>query len=203
MTRIIRTAGVGESWVDDRIQDLEKANNPIIGLAAHAGRVDIRATAIAENEREAESTLSGLEAILRERLGSAVYGIDEDNLETVALDILSKLNMRLVVVESGTSGALGQALAPYAGPFLAGVALPHGSSEEIVEGELSEAMRHRNATAGLGLILAPRGNQQQLVCHFVAPQGSERLERSYGGPPTSAPLWAVSLALNLIRKRLG
>ncbi len=203
MTRTFRTAGVGESWVDDRIQDLEQANNPIIGLAAHAGRVDIRATAIAENEHEAESTLAELETILRERLGSAVYGTDEDSLEAVALDILSRLDMRLVVVESGTSGALGQALAPYAGPFLAGVALPHGSTEEIVESELSETMRHRYATTGLGLILAPRGKQQQLVCHFMTPEGSERLERSYGGPPASAPHWAVSLALNLIRKRLG
>lgn len=203
MTRIIRTAGVGESWVDDRIQDLEQANNPIIGLAAHAGRVDIRATAIAGNERDAERTLAELEAVLRERLGSAVYGIDEDSLEAVALGILSQLKMRLVVVESGTSGALGQALAPHAEPFLAGIALPHGSSEEIVEGELNEAMRNRNASTGLGLILDPRGNQQQLVCHLVTPQGSERLERSYGGPPASAPYWAVSLALNLIRKRLG
>jgi competence/damage-inducible protein CinA-like protein len=203
MTRIVRTAGVGESWVDDRIQDLEETNNPIIGLAAHAGRVDIRATAIAENEHEAETTLAELEAILRERLGNAVYGTDEDSLEAVALGILSQLNMQLVVVESGTSGALGQALAPHDGPFLAGITLPHGSTEEIVESELSEAMRHRNATAGLGLILAPHGNQQQLVCHFETREGSERLERSYGGPPASAPHWAVSLALNLIRKRLG
>jgi len=203
MTRVVRTAGVGESWVDDRIQDLEKSSNPVIGLAAHAGQVDIRITATAESEKQAESMLTKLVAILRERLGSAVYGIDEDSLEGVALNILDRQNLQLVVVESGTSGALGKTLAPQGGCFLAGLTLPHGSSEEKVESELDEAMRLRGASIGLGLTLAARGDQQHLVCRFVSPAGSERLERSFGGPPASAPQWAVSLALNLIRKRLG
>jgi hypothetical protein len=203
MTRVVRTAGVGESWIDDRIQDLEKEINPVIGLAAHSGRVDIRITATAESETQAESMLAELVATLRERLGSAVFGIDDVSLEGVALDILAAQNLQLVVVEAGTSGALGMKLAPHAGSFLAGLVLPHTSSEEMVKDELIAVMQQRSASAGLGLSLAPRGNQQHLVCHFVSPEGSERLERSFGGPPANAPQWAVSLALNLIRKRLG
>jgi hypothetical protein len=203
MTRVVRTAGVGESWIDDRIQDLEKASNTIIGLAAHSGRVDIRITATATSEKQAESMLSELVATLQERLGSAVFGIDDVSLEAVALNILATQNLQLVVVEAGTSGALGKALAPHAGSFLVALVLPHTTSEEMVNNELVAAMQQRSASAGLGLSLSARGNQQHLVCHFITPAGSERLERSFGGPPANAPHWAVSLALNLIRKRLG
>ncbi|MGD8823085.1 MAG: molybdopterin-binding protein, partial [Anaerolineales bacterium] len=40
LTRIVRTAGVGESWLDQIIQDLEYGHNPTVGLSAQPGRVD-------------------------------------------------------------------------------------------------------------------------------------------------------------------
>jgi len=203
VTRIVRTAGVGESWIDDRIQDLEQMSNPTVGLAAHSGRVDLRVTAKAEQEDEAESMIAELVTVLRQRLGSAIYGTDDESLESVALDVLAREDSHLVVVESGTSGALGKALSPHAGPFISGLTLPYDTSEEQVVGELSAAMQRCGASVGLGLTLTRQGRQQLLVCHLATPEGTERLERSYGGPPANAPRWAVSLALNLIRKRLS
>ena len=35
-TRLLHTAGVGESQIDDKIADLERLSNPTVGLAAHA-----------------------------------------------------------------------------------------------------------------------------------------------------------------------
>ena len=43
-TRVLHTAGVGESQIDDRISDLEELANPTVGLAAHSGQVDVRIT---------------------------------------------------------------------------------------------------------------------------------------------------------------
>jgi molybdopterin-biosynthesis enzyme MoeA-like protein len=203
VTHTVRTAGVGESWIDDRIQDLEKSSNPTIGLAAHMGRVDIRITAKADDEAAAEQMIAPVVETLRERLGSAIYGTNEESLEAVVLEILTRDGARLVVVESGTAGALGNALSAYAGSFLGGLILPHGTPEEKVEEELSASMERYGAAVGLGLTLAPQGSQYVLNCCLVAGGESERLERSYGGPPSSAPRWAVSLALNLLRKRLG
>ncbi len=203
LTHTVRTAGMGESWVDDRIQDLEHLSNPTIGLAAHSGRVDIRITAKAEDEEKAESMIAPIAATLHERLGDAIYGTDEDSLEAVMLDILSREGLRLVVVESGTAGALGNALSPHAGPFVGGLTLPHDTPEEQVEEELNAAMERFRASVGLGLTLTAQGRRQFLVCRLVAPDRSERLERFFDGPPANAPRWAVSLALNLIRKRLA
>jgi competence/damage-inducible protein CinA-like protein len=203
LTRTVRTAGMGESWVDDRIQDLERMSNPTIGLAAHAGRVDIRIAAKAEDEGKAESMIAPIVTTLRQRLGDVVYGTDEDSLEAVALGILSQRDLRLVVVESGTAGALAEALSTHAGPFAGSLTLQHDVPEEKIEEELKAAMERLDASVGLGLKLSEQGRQRLLVCRLVAPEHSERLERFFGGPPDNAPRWAVSLALNLIRKRLS
>ncbi|HEY70626.1 MAG TPA: CinA family nicotinamide mononucleotide deamidase-related protein [Anaerolineae bacterium] len=203
LTRIVRTAGVGESFIDDGIQDLEHLKNPTVGLAAHAGRVDIRITAKAEDNKEALRMIAELEGTLRERLGDVIYGTDDESLESVVLRMLEQRAWRLVIVESGTAGALGQALASLKGFFCAGLILPHQTPETEVEEALHAAMQRHAAEIGLGLTLSPQDRQQQLVCRLVTPEINERLLRSFGGPPKNAPRWAASLGLNLIRKRLS
>ena len=39
LTRTIHTAGIGESIIDEMIEELEKKSNPTVGLAAHPGQV--------------------------------------------------------------------------------------------------------------------------------------------------------------------
>ncbi len=41
----LRTVGLGESWIDERIDAQMRSSNPTVGLAAHYGIVDIRITA--------------------------------------------------------------------------------------------------------------------------------------------------------------
>ena len=43
--RTLRTVGLGESWIDERIDAQMRSANPTVGLAAHSGIVDIRITA--------------------------------------------------------------------------------------------------------------------------------------------------------------
>ena len=43
-TRTLRTVGLGESLIDQRIDDLMHLSNPTVGLAAHFGQVDVRVT---------------------------------------------------------------------------------------------------------------------------------------------------------------
>ncbi|NJN44265.1 MAG: hypothetical protein HC806_05785 [Anaerolineae bacterium] len=53
--RILRTAGVGESQIDEKISDLEELTNPSVGLAAHSGQVDVRIVATAETKEQANA----------------------------------------------------------------------------------------------------------------------------------------------------
>src|SRR3990172_8922322 len=78
--RLLHTAGAGEADIDESIGDFELLANPTVGLAAHSGIVDIRIAAKARTEAEADRMIADVEVQLRERLGSIVYGIDEDTL---------------------------------------------------------------------------------------------------------------------------
>ena len=57
----IHTAGIGESSVDELVSDLEKMNNPTVGLAAHPGQVDIRITAKANTRELAHELITPIE----------------------------------------------------------------------------------------------------------------------------------------------
>jgi len=75
-SRVIHTAGVGESQIDDVIGDLELRGNPTVGLAAHSGQVDVRITAKAKTAEEADELIRAIEQEIHQRLGDWIYGAD-------------------------------------------------------------------------------------------------------------------------------
>ena len=102
--RVLRTCAVGESNVDRVIGDLMTASNPTIGLAAHAGQTDVRITAKAETDAQADALIAPLEAEIRRRLGVAVYGVEKETVPEVVGRLLSKKKLRLGVVDTLTGG---------------------------------------------------------------------------------------------------
>lgn len=198
--RILRTAGAGESQIDALIGDLEKLSNPTVGLAAHAGSVDVRITAKADSVQEADALIEPVELDIRQRLGSWIYGADEDTLEGAALANLAQKGWKLVVVESGLGGNLTKRLAETNGPFLGGEVLTTlpGKSELI---QICQSFRKsRGADACLGVALHPAGAKQDILLTLLTPVKEKQLAFSYGGPPKMAPLWAINTCLNLIRR---
>ena len=104
--RILHTAGIGESSIDDRIGDLMTVGNPTIGLAAHLGRVDIRLAAQAATPEEAQAMLAALEAEVRERLNPWIYGVDDDTLASVIAEFLRERRATLALAETNTQGRI-------------------------------------------------------------------------------------------------
>jgi len=109
-TKVLRTAGIGESTIDDLIGDLMTGSNPTVGLSAHAGQTDIRITAKAENEAAANALITGMEARIRKRLGNHIYGEGEQLLEEVLIDLLRQRGYTLSVLETNSGGAVAQRL---------------------------------------------------------------------------------------------
>ena len=100
--RVLRTAGIGESMLDDALgHDLLEASNPTVGLAAHAGQVDVRITAKAETEAEADQMIAEFERRIRERVGEYVYGADRDTLDGALVERLRSFHFRVAVLEAG------------------------------------------------------------------------------------------------------
>jgi len=200
-TRTLHTSGVGESQVDDLIGDLEKLSNPTVGLAAHSGQVDVRITVKASSMTEADELINQIETELRTRLGEWIYGVDQETLETVAIQALQSLGWTLAVLESGSNSELARRIASVHAPNFRGGQLVKGQLTPDELGALTESYRQSlQAEVGLGLLILPGPEQQQIYIEIITPADRQHYYRPYGGPPEYASRWAVNHSLDIIRR---
>jgi len=196
--RLLHTAGAPEADIDEKIGDFERLANPTVGLAAHTGIVDIRIAAKAATEAEADHMIAEVETQIRERLGTVIFGADEDTLEAVALRAASNRTWNLVAAESGLGGGLKRRLANASASNLIAV-----EAIETKPGELSTALKklqsQYNARAALGIAAFPETQTVEMA--LLTPEGNQERQLSFGGHPALLPRWAVNLALNWLRRR--
>lgn len=104
-SRIIRTWGLPESKVGEMLDDLFHAGtNPSIAFLASAGEIKVRITAAGAAGPEVDELIAPVEAVVRERLGPAVFGADEQTIETVLHDLLRARTWTIGTAESATAG---------------------------------------------------------------------------------------------------
>lgn len=108
--KILKTCAIGESTIDDRIEDLMALENPTIGLAAHPAQTDVRITAKAESEEEADRLIAGMEERIRGRLGDVIYGVGKQRLEEVVAELVETSGTSLSLLETVTHGVIGHRL---------------------------------------------------------------------------------------------
>jgi len=206
-TRLIHTAGVGESQIDERISDLERQTNPTVGLAAHSGQVDIRITCKAKNEEAADKKISLTEKIIRERLGEWIYGVDGDTLDSAALKNLAQKGWRLAVVEAGLgSGIIRQLSRASQGLdmlefniFAGGETISSISSLTELKSATQRLIKKHRVEVGLGTLLSAKKEKFEIQVLIITPDGTEHVMPLFGGPPEYAPRWALNHSLNLLR----
>jgi nicotinamide-nucleotide amidase len=180
--RILRTAGIGESTIDNTLGDLLTFTNPTVGLSAHPGQTDVRITAKAGSEEEANRLIAPVEAKIRQQLGKVIYGTGKETVEEVLLRHLAEAEMTLAAAESGTGGLLTNRLSTaqgaktlFAGGFVANDAAALSTTLDVsLEGEsetqletfarrlatrLAESSDHADTSAlrlGLVVLTLPR-----------------------------------------------
>ena len=190
--RVLHCAGLGEGMIDEKIADLEELSNPTVGLAAHTGVVDVRITAKAKSESEANEMIAKVEADVRQRLGNVVFGADEDKLEEVTLDMLAKRGLTLTAIESGLDGLLARKV-------------PHTASKpDLDPAALMDALRAARADskADIALGVSVYVNERAAEMAMITAKGEKSHRITYGGPPKSLPRWSMNLALNWLRTTL-
>lgn len=110
-SRLLRTWGRSESEIADRLDDLyHGSSNPSIAFLASAGEIKIRITAKAEDHAAAAALIGPLEAAVRERVGDAVFGVDDETIEKVVISMLTEKAMTVGTAESMTGGLVAAAL---------------------------------------------------------------------------------------------
>ena len=97
ISRIIHTAGIGESSIDNLIGDFEKLDNPSVGITAKPGQVDIRITAKACNRSQARKLIAPIEKKILKKVDDNVYGFDQDTLHNVVSRLVEKEKIHVIL----------------------------------------------------------------------------------------------------------
>ncbi len=117
-SRVLRTWGLAESKLAELLQDridvldrraerLDPADGPvptIAFLASGPEGIKVRLTVRAPDAEQAERALATEEAEVRSVIGRYVFGVDDQNMESVVLDLLRRQGWTLAAAESLTAG---------------------------------------------------------------------------------------------------
>ena len=123
VTRTLKTMGIGESSVEERIAPLMAdlfAAGLEVGYCARMGEVDVRLAAYGS---EGPALIQQAEAIVQAQVGDYIFGRDQDRLEDVIIRGLETRRQTLAVAESCTGGFLAHRLTNVPGAsavFIAG-----------------------------------------------------------------------------------
>ncbi|MDQ7801183.1 MAG: competence/damage-inducible protein A [Armatimonadota bacterium] len=210
-SRVLRTVGIGEGQLEELVRDLIHTTNPTVAPLAHVGEVHLRITARGSPE-EVSRLLDEAEGRLRERLGDAVYGVDDETLDEVVARLLRDSGLRVAVAESCTGGLVGERLTAVPGSsayFLGGV-VAYGNEAKVkllgvpqrlleqfgaVSAEVAEAMARGvretfRADLGLGVtgVAGPGGGTEakpvgRVYLAVADPRSSRTVRADFGEEP--------------------
>ncbi|MDA9701109.1 competence/damage-inducible protein A [Prochlorococcus sp. AH-736-L23] len=111
----LKFAGIGESSVAEKINDLLNLKNPTVAPYANLGEVKLRITARAKNDLEAKKIIKPVKEKLKKDFSKFIFGEDNDTLQSVLIKELTKRNETIVFAESCTGGLLSSSLTSISG----------------------------------------------------------------------------------------
>lgn len=229
-SKVLRVVGVGESVAEDKLKDLMQDANPTVAPYAKVGEVHLRVTAKADTAEAAERLIAERAALVRERLGDAIYGEDEETLEQAVVALLKVRGQTVATAESCTGGLVAQRITDVPGSsavFPGGVVVYSNEAKTDLIGvpaemlarvgavspevgqALAEGARRRFAADyGIGItgIAGPDGGTPEkpvgLVYMAVAHEGGCDVEQAnFIGSRQIVRHRASTTALNMLRLR--
>jgi len=115
VSRVLHTIGLWESAIAELLGELDTSlgrtrltdpATPTLAYLAGRGEVRVRITAKAASAADARARIEPVEQAVREALGPAVYGVDDDTVDSVVHTLLQARGETVAVAESLTGGLL-------------------------------------------------------------------------------------------------
>ncbi len=166
----IRTAGIGESALAEKIEHLFEGKEAlVVGYCAHAGMVDVRLSSL-DGEILTEEALQNLADACRDAIGEDFVCLGDRTLAEVIFRELRSLNKTLAVAESCTGGLLSSSFTEIAGisKVFHGGAVCYHNDAKVQMLEVPESM------------LAQHGAVSEEVAIAMATGACEKFGADYG-----------------------
>ncbi len=111
----VRTFGIGESSMAEKVSDLLDMQNPTVAPYAKDGEALLRVTAMADSEEQAEEMCRPVIDEIESRLGDTVYGVDYTCIEEAVVGLLREKNLKIATAESCTGGFIAKRITNVSG----------------------------------------------------------------------------------------
>ena len=150
--KLIKTAGIGESWLADLIKDWENALPSHIRLAylPSLGHVKLRLTAFGTNKEQLQQEVAAQIQVLLPQIEKYVYGYDEETLETALGKLLKNAGKTIALAESCSGGYVSHLITtvPGSSAYFQGAVVPyHNAFKERILGVKSETLSSHGAVS--------------------------------------------------------
>jgi nicotinamide-nucleotide amidase len=150
--KLIKTAGIGESWLADLIKDWENALPSHIRLAylPSLGHVKLRLTAFGEDKKVLAAAVEQQIQHILPTISNYVYGYNEETLETAVGKLLKNSGKTLALAESCSGGYISHLITtvPGSSNYLRGTVVPyHNDLKQQVLGVNSATLAQHGAVS--------------------------------------------------------
>jgi nicotinamide-nucleotide amidase len=226
----LRTAGVGESALEMRLQPLLlKYPEVDVAYCAHAWSVDVRLGWHSGRATPEQARKLAEECI--ELLGEDIYAVGDDSLAEAVADLLRQNDKTLAVAESGSGGQLANVFTdlPGASKFFQGGVVCYRNSGKVILLHIPEALISQHGALSHEIAVAmAAGVSETLVADYSlsivccagpgacngsktsgtvfvglhTPEGVWCKHIEYPGTPSAVRARAVTVALDWLRREL-
>ena len=147
----LKLFGIGESAMEEQLRtQMNEMTNPTLAPYAKEGECELRVTAKAENDEQAQKLLRPTVEQIKALFGNKVYGVDVKSLEQVVQSLLEEKGMTIGVAESITGGLLAKRLTDLPGVskvFKGGIVSYTNEIKQAVLGVPEELLNEHGAVS--------------------------------------------------------
>jgi len=150
--KVIKTVGIGESWLADLIRDWENALPEHIRLAylPSLGQVRLRLTAFGADRKKLESEVAEQIALVLPQITNYVYGYDDETLESAIGFFLKNSGKTLALAESCSGGYVSHLVTsiPGSSAYFNGSVVPyHNQFKQDLLGVTADTLKAHGAVS--------------------------------------------------------
>jgi nicotinamide-nucleotide amidase len=213
----INIFGLGESQCEEMLGDLTaRGRDPEVGITVHEATITLRIEAHGHSIEQCEYKIDDARRIARERLGEAVFGDEDEELQDIVTRLLRTSSRTLATAEAGTGGLIGSWLSsvPDAACYSGGLVAPSrrelqrvlpGVGDASAATDLAAACRQQFGT-DFGLVAFVDDTASPEPRAWVALASATAVEVrdfAFTRDPAIRRAWLSKSALNLLRLHLG